>query len=186
MKSSSTRRFPCPHCAAFHNESLPDIKSRFIDTGQVRLVFRDFPLDQPALTGSMLAHCQPDKHFFPVLDQLFAHQTKWAYAEAPKDVLRRYSFSLVSARTMWMRCFADTEANRARLNRILNTRMDGQNRMDVDSTPTFFRQRVEGRRTIRRRYARGTDRIGSIGSGSIRSRRMDQISTTRPAPAAID
>lgn len=137
----------CPHCAAFHNESLPDIKSRFIDTGQVRLVFRDFPLDQPALTGSMLAHCQPDKHFFPVLEQLFAHQTKWAYAEAPKDVLKEIFLQFGISADDVDACFADTEANRARLNRILNTRMDGQNRMDVDSTPTFFvnGSKVDGR-----------------------------------------
>jgi protein-disulfide isomerase len=128
----------CPHCAVFHNEVLPEIKTRFIDTGQVRLVFRDFPLDRPALTGSMLAHCQPDEHFFPVLEQLFAHQNRWATAEAPKDVLKNMFLQFGISADEVDACFADTEANRARLNRILRTRMDGQDRMDVDSTPTFF------------------------------------------------
>lgn len=128
----------CPHCAVFHNEVLPKIKARFIDTGQVRLVFRDFPLDRPALTGSMLAHCQPDEHFFPVLEQLFAHQSRWAAAEAPKDVLKNMFLQFGISADEVDACFADTDANRARLNRILKTRMDGQDRMDVDSTPTFF------------------------------------------------
>lgn len=128
----------CPHCAVFHNEVLPKIKTRFIDTGQVRLVFRDFPLDRPALTGSMLAHCQPDEHFFPVLEQLFAHQNRWAAAEAPKDVLKNMFLQFGISADEVDACFADTDANRARLNRILKTRMDGQDRMDVDSTPTFF------------------------------------------------
>ena len=128
----------CPHCAVFHNEVLPKIKTRFIDTGQVRLVFRDFPLDRPALTGSMLAHCQPDEHFFPVLEQLFAHQNRWAEAEAPKDVLKNMFLQFGISADEVDACFADTDANRARLNRILKTRMDGQDRMDVDSTPTFF------------------------------------------------
>lgn len=128
----------CPHCAAFHNEVLPEIKTRFIDTGQVRLVFRDFPLDRPALTGSMLAHCQPDEHYFPVLDQLFAHQSRWATAEAPKDVLKSLFLQFGISADDVDACFADTDANRARLNRILKTRMDGQDRMDVNSTPTFF------------------------------------------------
>ena len=128
----------CPHCAVFHNEVLPKIKTRFIDTGQVRLVFRDFPLDRPALTGSMLAHCQPDEHFFPVLEQLFAHQNRWAAAEAPKDVLKNMFLQFGISADEVDACFADTDANRARLNRILETRMDGQDRMDVDSTPTFF------------------------------------------------
>ena len=128
----------CPHCAAFHNEVLPEIKTRFIDTGQVRLVFRDFPLDRPALTGSMLAHCQPDEHYFPVLDQLFAHQSRWATAEAPKDVLKSLFLQFGISADDVDACFADTDANRARLDRILKTRMDGQDRMDVNSTPTFF------------------------------------------------
>ena len=128
----------CPHCAVFHNEELPEIKARFIDTGQVRLVFRDFPLDRPALTGAMLAHCQPEKHFFPVLEQLFAHQSRWATADAPKDVLKNMFLQFGISADDVDACFADTDANRTRLNRILQTRMDGQNRMDVDSTPTFF------------------------------------------------
>ena len=128
----------CPHCATFHNEVLPEIKARFIDTGQVRLVFRDFPLDRPALIGSILAHCQPDEHFFPVLEQLFAHQNRWATAEAPKDVLKNMFLQFGISADEVDACFADTDANRARIDRILRTRMDGGNRMDVDSTPTFF------------------------------------------------
>ncbi len=128
----------CPHCAHFHTNVLPDIKSRFIDTGQVRLVFRDFPLDRPALTGSMLAHCQPDHHFFPVLDQLFLHQAKWATAESPKDILKELLLQFGISSEDVDACFAETDSNRTRLERILATRLDGQNRLKVDSTPTFF------------------------------------------------
>ncbi len=128
----------CPHCADFHIRVLPEIKSRFIDTGQVRLIFRDFPLDKPALMGSALAHCQTDEHFFPVLEQLFAHQADWATAESPKEVLKNLFRQFgISAEDVGA-CFADTDANRDRLKRILRTRMDGANRMQVDSTPTFF------------------------------------------------
>ena len=42
----------CPHCAAFHADTLPELKERYIDTGKVRLVLRDFPLDQNALQGA--------------------------------------------------------------------------------------------------------------------------------------
>ncbi len=128
----------CPHCARFHNEALPEIKAKFIDTGQARLVFRDFPLDRVALTGSMLAHCQPDEHFFPVLEQLFRNQTKWTTADAPKEVLKEMFLQFGVGGEDVDACFADTDANRSRLDQILKTRMDGQNRMKVDSTPTFF------------------------------------------------
>ena len=47
----------CPHCAAFHVNTLPELEKRYIDTGKVRLVLRDFPLDQMALKASVIAHC---------------------------------------------------------------------------------------------------------------------------------
>lgn len=130
----------CSHCASFHNEALPEIKARFIDTGQARLVFRDFPLDRVALTGSLLAHCQPDEHFFPILEQLFRNQTKWAGADVPKpkEVLKEIFLQFGISEDDIDACFADTDANRSLLEQILKTRMDGQNRMKVDSTPTFF------------------------------------------------
>ena len=55
--SSSTPRSTCPHCAAFHSKTLPELKKRYIDTGKVRLVLRDFPLDQIALKAAVIAHC---------------------------------------------------------------------------------------------------------------------------------
>ena len=137
----------CPHCAVFHTEALPEIKSRFIDSGQVRLVFRDFPLDRPALIGSVLAHCQSDDRYFPVLEQLFAHQAKWATAEAPKEVLKDMFRQFGIGAEEVAGCFTDTDANRVRIERILQTRLDGANRLGVDSTPTFFvnGSRITGR-----------------------------------------
>ena len=44
----------CPHCAAFNETVFPKIKSEYIDTGKVRYVFREFPLDIKAAAGSML------------------------------------------------------------------------------------------------------------------------------------
>ncbi len=47
----------CPHCAAFNAEVFPKIKSTYIDTGKVRYIFREFPLDIKAAAGSMLSRC---------------------------------------------------------------------------------------------------------------------------------
>jgi len=68
----------CPHCAEFHANTLPAFKERWIDTGQVRLIFRDFPLDGVALRGSLLARCAPPDRYFGVLDILFRSQDTWA------------------------------------------------------------------------------------------------------------
>ena len=46
----------CPHCAEFHKTRFDWLKENYIDTGKVRFIFRDFPLNRPALLGSMVAH----------------------------------------------------------------------------------------------------------------------------------
>ncbi|HEC14544.1 MAG TPA: DsbA family protein, partial [Rhodospirillales bacterium] len=64
----------CSHCKAFHRDSLPKIKKEYIDTGKVKLIYRDFPLGSLALAGSMLARCAGTLKFFGMVDALFKAQ----------------------------------------------------------------------------------------------------------------
>ena len=73
----------CPHCAQFHNEVLPELKERYIAPGKVRLIYRDFPLDQVALAAAALAHCDGSDRYFSMLDVLFETQRNWARADDP-------------------------------------------------------------------------------------------------------
>ena len=61
----------CPHCANFHEVTYPEMKKRYIDTGKIRFIFREFPLDQLAAAGFMLARCSAQDVKSPVtgLDQ---------------------------------------------------------------------------------------------------------------------
>ncbi len=68
----------CPHCARFHTETLPKLKTDWIDTGKARLVFRDFPLDGAALGAATLAHCAPPDRYFAMLELMFERQREWA------------------------------------------------------------------------------------------------------------
>lgn len=70
----------CPHCAAFHSQRLPEIKEAFIDTGMVKLEFRDFPLNGAAVFGGALAHCAAPDRYFGWLDLIFETQREWATA----------------------------------------------------------------------------------------------------------
>lgn len=70
----------CPHCANFHRTSLKDLKSRYIDNGDLNIVFRDFPTDGLALLVAQVPHCVGDHQYFPLLDQLFANQAEWRSA----------------------------------------------------------------------------------------------------------
>ena len=71
----------CPHCATFSKTTFPALKSKYIDTGKVRFIFREFPLDELAAAASMLARCidpQNGEKAMAVIDVLFHSQDKWA------------------------------------------------------------------------------------------------------------
>src|SRR5207249_2689663 len=67
----------CSHCANFHTKVFPVLKSKYIDTGQVRFIMREFPFDQHAAAGFMLARCAGDDKYFAMLDLLFEQQSTW-------------------------------------------------------------------------------------------------------------
>ena len=65
----------CPHCAHFHETTLPGLKEKYIDTGKVRMIFREFPFDPRAAAAFMLARCAPKEQYFPLIDVLWKIQT---------------------------------------------------------------------------------------------------------------
>lgn len=67
----------CPHCAHFHVDVLPELKKTHIETGKLRLVFREFPTDQRALAVFMLARCVPEDRYFEAIDAIFREQKNW-------------------------------------------------------------------------------------------------------------
>lgn len=69
--------FTCPHCADFAREVFPKIKEKYIDTGKVRLVFREVYYNKPALWAAMIARCAPSERYFGIVDVLFSTQAKW-------------------------------------------------------------------------------------------------------------
>ena len=62
----------CSHCASFHNTVLPVLKEKYIDTGKVRLIFREFPLDERAALASMMARCAGGDKALPLISMLFS------------------------------------------------------------------------------------------------------------------
>jgi protein-disulfide isomerase len=123
----------CPHCAQFHNEVLPQLKERYIDPGKVRLIYRDFPLDQQALTAAALAQCAGSDRYFSFLDALFETQASWAVADDYVAALKRLGRLGGLTEEQMDACLAD----RALSDGILKTRLDGQNQYQIGSTPSF-------------------------------------------------
>src|ERR1700761_625180 len=68
----------CPHCAHFAETTYPELKKRYIDTGKVKYIFREFPLDPLAAGAAMMARCADKDKFFPLIETLFQEQRKWA------------------------------------------------------------------------------------------------------------
>jgi len=126
----------CSHCAAFNNTVYPKLKASFIDTGKIRFVFREFPLDIKAAAGSMLARClangEPEK-YFAAIDLLFRTQNDWVSGNSP-DGLKRIAIQA----GLGTKGFQDCLANDEMLNAIKQTRESAIARLDVKSTPTFF------------------------------------------------
>lgn len=121
----------CPHCAQFHQEIMPELRERYVETGKVRWVYRDFPLDELALNAAMLAHCAPPERYFGLLDVLFETQDSWRGQGVPGLM----SLGRLAGMTepQMQQCLQDEELG----NRILQTRLDGQEQHGVSSTPSF-------------------------------------------------
>ena len=67
----------CPHCAHFAETTFPELKKSYIDTGKVRFILREFPLDPLAAAGFMLARCAGKDKYIPMVETLFAKQADW-------------------------------------------------------------------------------------------------------------
>jgi protein-disulfide isomerase len=124
----------CPHCAAFHNETLPQLKDSWIKEGRARLVYRDYPLDRVALTGSLVAHCfEKDEAYFAFLGLLFKDQRKWALSENPVEELAKMAKLGGIDQDRFNACLQDEE----RLDAILGGIKHAQDTYGVKSTPSF-------------------------------------------------
>lgn len=75
--------FTCPHCATFHENTYPQLKTDYIDTGKVKFVFREVYFDRFGLWASMIARCGGQERFFGLTDLLMKGQSDWARAGDP-------------------------------------------------------------------------------------------------------
>jgi protein-disulfide isomerase len=129
----------CNHCAHFHVNTLPELKKRYIDTGKVRLILREFPLDPLATAAAMLARCSGEQRYHAVIDLLFSKQRSWAFTDKPVDELlatvKQAGFTQESFET----CLKDQKL----YDGVNAVKQRGAEVFKVNSTPTLF---VNGQR----------------------------------------
>ncbi len=133
----------CGHCGSFHNKVLPELKTKYVDTGKVRFILREFPLDNLAAAGAMLARCAGGTDSGKAADMLgvlFQRQEDWAFVRGnpvPKlfEIAKQAGFTQDS----FDKCLTDQKL----LDQVNAVRDRGSGRFGVTSTPSFF---INGRR----------------------------------------
>jgi protein-disulfide isomerase len=128
----------CPHCAHFSEATFPELKKRYIDTGKVRFLFREFPLDRLALAGFILARCAGPDKYFPLIETLFAQQRDWV-VERPLQPM----YAIAKQAGVSQQAFEACLDNRQLIEGIEKVRSQASDKFGVNSTPTFF---INGKR----------------------------------------
>jgi protein-disulfide isomerase len=124
----------CPHCAHFEQATYPELKRRYIDTGKVRLIFREFPLDPLATAGFMLARCAGKDNYFPLVETLFRQQDDWMVTN-PIEPLLKIAMRVGFTKESFDACLGNDGKT---LEGIEAVRQRAIEKFGVNSTPTFF------------------------------------------------
>jgi len=124
----------CGHCAAFYAGTFPQLKSKYIDTGKVRFILREFPLDPLAAAGSMLARCAGKDRYFSLIETLFRQQQDWV-VQNPIVPLLTIAKEAGFTEESFHACLENDERL---LEGIEAVRQRASERFGVNSTPTFF------------------------------------------------
>lgn len=137
----------CPHCAHFANDVLPAIKTEFIDTGKVRMIYRDYPLDKIALAASMIARCAGRQRYFGFIGAFFASQASWARDTNPIAALGRIARVGGMSQQEVDACLKNSAIEDA----VVKERLEAEKEFGVSATPTLIigGDKISGGVTIR-------------------------------------
>ena len=123
----------CPHCRDFHTSTYPALKKKYIDTGKVRFIFREFPLNDPDLAAYMLTRCADKSKFFPMIDLFFRKQREWAVSGRWDKELFKVAKFAGYTKAQFDTCLRNKDV----ASKVRKVRQTGEEN-NVDSTPTFF------------------------------------------------
>ncbi len=149
--------FTCPHCAAFHRDVFPQIKANFVDTGKVRVVFREVYFNRPSLWAAMIARCAPRDRYFGIADLLFARQAVWS---TPRDTNKMVAELYAIGRQAGL---TDADMNACLSDRAFAEALVAEFQKNstadaVDATPTFV---IDGQKFGNAGYAEFETRLNA-------------------------
>ena len=131
----------CSHCGDFHTQTLPALKSQYIDKGIAAFVYRDFPLDSTSLKGAMVARCAGESRFFAVIDAIYQTQSTWARASDPWSSMQAVLRNAGLAQSLIDACLATAGLEAG----VTAIRQQGIDAYGITGTPTFI---VNGNKVV--------------------------------------
>ncbi|MCB9995707.1 MAG: DsbA family protein [Rhodospirillales bacterium] len=123
----------CSHCAHFHEQTFGELKKEYIDTGKVRFIFNDFPLNTPARDATIVARCLPHDRYFKFISFLFQTQDKWAYDSDYAKALKQNAKLLGGSESTLDACLNSDELKEA----LAKSMQDASEKYKIQSTPSF-------------------------------------------------
>ena len=124
----------CPHCAEFHAGAFQTLKKEYIETGKVKFIYRDYPLDRLALAAAMMARCAPKERYYPILDIIFKTQSNWAKQADPTAALSQIGLLSGISKKTYNSCLNNKNIYEG----VMKIRNEGGEKFNIQSTPTIL------------------------------------------------
>ncbi len=125
--------FNCGHCAHFHKDILPEVVKKYVATGKIKILFRDFPLNGMALKAAQISQCMPEDRYFPFVKTLFENMESWSASADPEATLTQYAKLAGLPGERITKCLNDKTLQEA----LVKRRMQAESQFKVSATPTF-------------------------------------------------
>ena len=125
----------CSHCADFHKNVYPSLKTDFIDNGLISIEFRNFPLDMAAFNAAKIAHCKNDGKS-EILHHLYNNQSSWVRGSTIEDINKNLKKVVQESgfKLNFDKCIADSKTE----DFILEDRINGAKNYKIEATPTLI------------------------------------------------
>jgi len=127
----------CPHCAKFHIKIIPEIIKNYVDSGKVKIILFDFPLDQAAFNASKLVSCVEKGKNLTLLDTLYEKQNDWT-SGSDIDEINTNLKKIVKNLGINPSRFDECLNNEVIADKILNERINAHKKYSINSTPTII------------------------------------------------
>ncbi len=123
----------CPHCATFHNDTYPQFKEQYIDTGDVQFLLRPFLRNVLDAVVFMLA-ATSDEQYHEIIATYFETQQQWATSETPRDAMLEIALQFGFTEESFEAALTNQELFAG----METLREQAVDEFDLTGTPTFY------------------------------------------------